>query len=108
MSTLHEKMFVAQATLEAWLDSGKAEFDGQNVKLLRRGVAYTLEPAVRIEAVVDGAEDPSIIGKVITEAQILSLGGELLGGSVVLGEVALEVRAGYVAARLEADAGGGA
>ncbi|MFO0724853.1 MAG: hypothetical protein U1E65_13820 [Myxococcota bacterium] len=90
-------MFVAQSTLEAWLDSGKAEYDGQVVTLKRHAKRYLLEPAVRVVRVVDGASDATLVGRVIPERRIGELGGELMGDSMVFGNIAFEVKGGYIA-----------
>lgn len=97
MARLHDRMFVAQTTLEAWLDSGKAEFDGEIVRLTSHAKVYRLEPAVRFESVADGGDGGGLLGKVITEKQVGELGGELLEDSVMFGEHAFQVRAGYIA-----------
>lgn len=99
MTKLHDQMFVAQTTLEAWLDSGKVEFDGRVVRLKSQGVAFDLESAVRFVSIIDGVEDSNLLGKVLPESRIKDLGGEVLGDSVVFGEIAFQVRPGYIATR---------
>lgn len=99
MAKLHNKMFIAQPTLEGWLESGKVDFDGSKLMLRPFRRSYDLEPAVRFLSVVDGPADSMLVGKVLAEKQILELGGELLGDSVVFGQIAFEVRAGYIATR---------
>jgi hypothetical protein len=105
MARLHDKMFVAQSTLESWIDSGKAEFDGELVTLKSHAKVYRLEPAVRFESVVEGTDAPELLGKVITEKQVGELGGELLEDSVMFGEHAFQVRAGYIAVLRDAGVG---
>lgn len=99
MAKLHNQMFIAQTTLESWLESGKVDFDGSKVLLRPFRRSYDLEPAVRFLSVVDGPAESMLLGKVLSEKQILELGGELLGDSVVFGHIAFEVRAGYIATR---------
>jgi hypothetical protein len=99
MAKLHNKMFIAQATLEAWLESQKVDFDGSKVTLTAFRRSYDLEPAVRFLSIVGGSGDSMLLGKVLSERQILDLEGELLGESVVFGQIAFEVRAGYIATR---------
>lgn len=98
MTTLHDQMFLAQSTLERWLDAGKAEFNGSSVTLPLHDRSYRLEGAVRFEAAVAG-EGLRLEGKVMTEQQVQELGGELMEDSVVFGEHAFTVRAGYLATR---------
>lgn len=90
-------MFVAQTTLESWLESGKVEFDGAVVTLTRHRKSYALEPAVQFVSVVEGRPESDLLGKVIPENKISELGGELLGDSVVFGDLAFHVRTGYIA-----------
>ena len=97
-------MFLAQTTLEAWLDSGKADFDGSTVTLSSHQKSYALQPAVRFEALIEG-EGMSLLGKVLTEAQIRQLGGELMEDSVMFGDHAFTVLAGYIAVLRERDGG---
>jgi hypothetical protein len=97
MGRLHEKMFVAQTTLETWLESGKVEFDGTVVTLTRHRRTYDLQPAVQFLSVVEGHAETDLVGKVIPEHKITELGGEILGDSVIFGELAFHVRQGYIA-----------
>src|SRR5437764_13696427 len=99
MGKLHDQMFVAQTTLESWLDSGKVDFDGRVVRLKSHEVAFDLESAVRFIAIIDGVQESNLLGKVLPESRIKELGGEVLGDSVVFGEIAFQVRPGYIATR---------
>jgi hypothetical protein len=97
MAKLHDRMFIAQSTLEAWMDTGHVDVRENLVVLSRLQRAYTLEPAVRFVSVVpDEGAAANLIGKVLTERRIVELGGELLGNSVLFGESAFVVEAGYV------------
>lgn len=102
MGKLYDQMFVAQTTLEAWVDSGKADFDGATVVLRSAQVVFDLEPGVRFLTIVEGATRSILVGKVLPEARIGELGGELLGDSVIFGDVAFHVRPGYIATRRKA------
>lgn len=112
MATLHPRMFIAQATLEAWVDSGLARLDGDAVHLERPGRAYRLEDAVRFrstvspppedaEAELDRQALERLLGRVLTEARLAELGGERLGDSVLFGAHAFEVEPGYVGTLVE-------
>lgn len=94
-------MFVAQETLEAWLDSGQVEMNGNAVRLDRLATTFDLEPAVRVVRLVEGAGPVDLIGRVLAESAIGKSGGELLGDSVVFGEIAFEVVSGFIAAATE-------
>jgi hypothetical protein len=96
MATLHPRMFIAQATLESWLDSGHVDMQSSMVVLKNHARAYALEPAVRFVASVPDGTAPDLIGKVLTERRISELGGEMMGDSVLFGEAAFVVEPGYV------------
>lgn len=95
MATLHPRMFIAQSTLEGWMDSGRAALDGDQVRL-KAGWTYQLDAAVRFVSVVSAPRDVHLIGKVLSEARVSELGGELLGDSVLFGDAAFQVEAGYI------------
>lgn len=105
MATLHPRMFIAQPTLEAWVESGLATVEDDVVRLERPGRAYRLEPAVRFTRAVPPvrAEAQGLEGKVLTEVRLRALGGERLEGSVLLGESAFEVETGYVGVLLDGE-----
>lgn len=96
MVVLHDRMFIALTTLEAWMDSGHVDMGNRAVTLKKRRCTYDLEPAVRFLSVVSGSPAPRLLGKVLTEHRIGELGGELMGDSVILGDTAFLVQPGYV------------
>ena len=96
MATLHDRMFIAQSTLETWMDSGNVDMRGDSVVLMKLNRTYELEPAVRFLSVVSGGAAPKLIGKVLTEKRISELGGEILGDSVIIGDAAFQVQPGFV------------
>ena len=96
MATLHPRMFIAEKTLESWLDSGSVEVEDNVVHLKNHGRRYDLTPAVRFLSVVPDGGGAELIGKVLTESRIFELGGELMGDSVLFGEAAFQVESGFV------------
>ena len=94
-------LFVSQAMLDARAEQRKIDFQGDVMLLLDgagKGLSYALEPAIRFLKLVGAEEDPHrLVGKVKTEAQLRSLGAELLGASVLLGDVGYEVQSGFLA-----------
>ncbi len=96
VATLHPRMFIAHSTLETWLDSGHVDVDDQIVVLKNHQRSYHLQAAVRFLSVVPQGRGAELIGKVLTESRIQELGGEIMGDSVLFGESAFEVEAGYV------------
>jgi hypothetical protein len=94
-------LFVSQSLLDAWLERERVEVSGGALTLRgREGEArrYALDPAVRFLRVAGGGEDPHrLLARVKTSAQLRAMGAEVMGGSVVLGDVAYEVEEGYLA-----------
>jgi hypothetical protein len=95
MATLHSRMFIAQSTLESWVDSGRVDVGKDTVRLHNVGRTYRIEPAVRFLATVEGGAT-ELVGKVLTERRVGELGGELMGDSVIFGDSAFQVEAGYI------------
>ena len=96
MATLHPRMFIAQTTLEAWMDSGRAELKGDFVHLERSHHVYRLDAAVRFISAVVTTDAEELVGRVLTEQRLSELGGELLGDSVLFGEAAFQIESGYI------------
>jgi hypothetical protein len=93
-------LFVSQATLDAWADAGKVDLDGDAMTLPAGGgpLRYALVPAVHFLHVVGADADPhGLVARVKSDAKLRALGGEWLGHSVVLGDVAYEVEPGFLA-----------
>jgi len=84
------RVFLPQAAIEDWLNSGAAQMSGDSLSL--DGTRFLLTPAVRVLREVAGGED-----HVKTLTQLSSLGGELCAGSVVLDDSAFEVVEGFLA-----------
>ncbi len=95
MATLHPRMFIAQSTLESWVDSGRVDVGKDTVRLHNVGRTYRIEPAVRFLATIEGTA-AELVGKVLTERRVGELGGELMGDSVIFGDSAFQVEAGYI------------
>jgi len=97
MSLLWDRMFVGQTTLERWIDDGVVEVSGNHVHLPAHGRTYFLEPAQRLLRLVSGTEGAGAVGKVLSDENVMALGGEILGDSVMFGELAFEVEPGWIA-----------
>ena len=67
-------MFIAQTTLETWVDAGGVDVGKDTVHLTKVGRTYHLEPAVRFLTSLEGAAK-ELIGKVLTEKRVGELGG---------------------------------
>lgn len=94
-------LFVSQSMLYAWAEQRKIGLQGDVMLLLTgpgQGRSYALEPATRFLKLVGAEQDPHrLVGKVKTEEQLRKLGAEVLGASVLLGDVGYEVQPGFLA-----------
>jgi hypothetical protein len=99
MGALAHRMFVSQTTLETWIDSGVAHVAATRVTLRATGDSFDLEPAVRFLATLPDREPSRLLGKVVTEAKVVELGGEVMGDSVLFGDAGFTIEPGYIATR---------
>jgi hypothetical protein len=94
-------LFVSQAILDTWASQGKIDFSGNVMTTVAgpgAGRAYTLQPAVRFLQVLGADTDPNgLLHKVKAEAQLRDQGAEVMGDSVILGDVAYQVEPGFLA-----------
>lgn len=90
------RMFVSQATLDEWLGSGRVAVDGEVMSLASVG-RFQLETAFHfLSEIAEGGDSEELVGKVKTQEQLASLGGEHCAGSVILGDNAYEVVEGFL------------
>lgn len=90
-------LFVPQALLDDWLQEGLADLTADGLQVPSASVTLQVEAAYRFTAVLDGADDACLQGKVKTERQLRDLGAEPYGDSVLLGEVVYQVVPGFTA-----------
>lgn len=98
-------LFVSQAILDTWASQGKIDFAGNVMTILAgdgQGRTYRLDSAVRFLQVIGADADPNgLLHKVKQEVQLKEQGAEVMGDSVILGDIAYMVEPGFLA---EADA----
>jgi hypothetical protein len=92
------KLFIPQG----WADSAHMEdriaIEGLTMTVKLDGKRYRLEEAVRVLSVEGGdPDDLGLVGKVKTQGQLESLGGEQVGESLICGETAYRVCQGFLA-----------
>jgi hypothetical protein len=94
-------LFVSQAMLDSWAEQGKIDFVGNVMTLLAgegRGRSYALDPAVRfLKLLGEGQDAKGLVHKVKSVAQVKDIGGEPVGDSCIVGDVAYEVQPGFLA-----------
>jgi len=90
-------LFIAQQTLDAWVDQDKVEFD-QNVMTIKSdGRSFKMVEAVRFVKVEGGDEDTAgLLGRVKTNDQLRAMGAERYRDSVLHQDVAYKVQEGFI------------
>jgi hypothetical protein len=91
-----ERLFIAQAKLEGWIEGGKVTFQDNLLTLLAEKVAYRVEPAARITRVLDGEDRTGLVGKSVTVAELQAQKAEHFQGTVILGDTAYECEDGFM------------
>jgi hypothetical protein len=91
------RVFFPQEALDSWLSDGKVEISGSELTIPNERRRYRLVEAVRIlSEEISHADPDELVGRVKTMLFLSELGAELLGDSMVLGENAYRVVAGWL------------
>ncbi|MEZ4219853.1 MAG: hypothetical protein R3B13_02920 [Polyangiaceae bacterium] len=91
------RIFFPQDALDQWMATGRVDLVEGQVVLQGEGRRYRVVEAVRILAeVTGGPDDHELVGRVKSVAFLHELGAELLGTSMVLGDLAYEVIPGFM------------
>ena len=100
------RMFFSQETVDRWLEAGRVSLDG-DVLGLPGGPSFRLTSGVVFMAEVASGNDAlELCGKVKTADEVQTLKGEMVTGSVLIGDHAYEVTDGFLAELLGAAHGG--
>ena len=93
------KFFLPQAALDQWIVSGAVDLQGAELVVVDGGRRFDAEEAVRVVAELTGAGDPhEIVGRVQPVKPLTEKGAEILEGSMIWGDNAYDVVAGFMAA----------
>ena len=91
------RVFFPQQALDEWLEQGRIALVDDEMTLKPDGQRYRLSSAIRILAeVAEGTDPHDLVGKVKTNEQIVSLGGDHQADSLVLGDNAYQVVDGFI------------
>lgn len=95
-ATVSEPLFIAQATLETWVERGEARFEDNRLTILKKNQSYDLLPAVRFTSVLDGEDVTGWLGSVKTVSQLEAAGAEHFHDSVIAGDTAYQCDVGFL------------
>ena len=91
------RVFFPQAALDQWLHEGRIDLTSNELVIRAEGRKYKIVEAVRVLAEVSGGQDVhELVGKVRTVPYLSELGAELLGDSIIIGDLAYEVVPGFM------------
>lgn len=90
------KLFLPNATLEAWTVEEKADLKDGRLVLTETKATYPAVSAVHLHSLVSGTDDHKLLAKVKTDEQLRALGAEHMSDSVLIGETAYEVTQGFI------------
>ena len=91
------RLFISQERLDVWSSENKAKIEANRLTLKELGKVFIVEPAVRFLRVAGGEDDPhDLVDRVKTEEELVNLGADLYMNSVIHGETAYDVQAGFV------------
>jgi uncharacterized protein YrrD len=100
------RMFFSQEALDGWLEAGRVSLDG-DVLGLPNGSRFQLTSGVVFgQEVASGQDALGLSGKVKTVDEVIALNGELVTGSVLIGDSAYETTDGFLAELIDAAHGG--
>ena len=92
------KAFLPQDLVDAWISADKAELAGEIMTMRGGALALRLVPGYYFDRVAGGSDEGhELLGRAKSKAAVSALGAEVYMNSVILGETAYEVEAGFVA-----------
>jgi hypothetical protein len=91
------RIFVSQELVDLWSTDDRVVLDGDVMTLAGSGHQVVLSPAMRVLRVVsDGGDPHNLVGCVKTPAELVAAGGEHYMNSLLLGEAAYDLQAGFI------------
>jgi hypothetical protein len=91
------RVFLPQNALDAWMEKGRIDVEGDEMKLQPGGQRFKLKTALHFKEELTGAGDAAgLVGKVKDLEQVAEIGGEHAYDSVILGDNAYTVVEGFV------------
>jgi hypothetical protein len=91
------RLFIPQELLDRWVVAECVTLEGETLTLRDGHQAVRLTPAIRVLKVSTGEGDPhALCGRVKSGAEIAALRGEHYMTSLLVGEIAYDVQAGFI------------
>jgi hypothetical protein len=92
------KVFLPQDVVDSWITADKVELSGETMTFRGTSMALRLIPGFYFDHVAGGSDEGhELLGRAKSKAAVSALGAEVYMNSVILGETAYEVEAGFIA-----------
>jgi hypothetical protein len=92
------KVFFPQDVVDAWISSDKVELSGEIMTFRGRVLSLRLVPGFYFDQVAGGSDESNqLLGRAKSKAALSALGAEVYMNSMILGDTAYEVVAGFIA-----------
>ncbi len=92
------KVFIPQDIVDSWVTADKVELSGEVMTFRGHRVAVRMVPGYYFDHVAGGTDQGhDLLGRAKVKAAVAAMGAEAYMNSVILGETAYEVEAGFVA-----------
>ena len=96
------KVFIPQDIVDSWVTADKVELSGEAMTFRDSRLALRMVPGYYFDHVAGGSDEGhNLLGRAKAKAAINAMGAEAYMNSVILGETAYEVEAGFVAKALD-------
>jgi hypothetical protein len=96
------KVFFPQDVVDSWINADKVELSGEVLTFRGPALVVRLVPGFCFTQVAGGSDEGhQLLGRVKSRAAVAALGAEVYMNSVILGETAYEVEAGFIAKPLD-------
>jgi hypothetical protein len=92
------KVFIPQDVVDSWITTDKIELSGELMTFRGHALTLRLVPGFYFDHVAGGSDEQNqLLGRAKSKAAVAALGAEVYMNSLILGETAYEVEAGFVA-----------
>ena len=96
------KVFIPQDVVDSWVTADKVELSGEVMTFRGVRLALRIVPGYYFDHVVEGSDERhNLLGRAKVKAAIDAMGAEAYMNSVILGDTAYDVEAGFLAKPLD-------
>ena len=102
LAAMSIKVFLPQDVVDSWITADKVELAGELMTFRETSVVLRMVPGFYFDHVAGGSDEGAqLLGRAKAKAAVSALGAEVYMNSIILGETAYEVEAGFIARPIE-------